>query len=273
MPAVFNDTDPFNDSKGEYDMGEAWFERSFREDYLLVYTHRTEEAAEQEIENMLRHLPVNRSGRVLDLGCGSGRHARALARRGYEVVGVDLSRVLLALAEELNTYPNLTFQRMDMREVPFEDEFDIVVNLFTSFGYFQTQEENEKVVHNMAKALKQGGEAVIDYLNPGYVRSHIVPHSVRETNGLTIEETRWIEDGSVKKKIVIHDPESPEPRTYWEQVRLYEVDEMKDMLRAAGFGEMEVFGDYSYQPYDPEKSPRMIFYARKNEPDCNPTGG
>ncbi|MBO8163261.1 MAG: class I SAM-dependent methyltransferase [Brevibacillus sp.] len=242
-------------------MADAWFEKSFREDYLLVYRHRDEASADREIANLLDHLPVRKTGRVLDLCCGSGRHSRALARRGYEVVGVDLSPVLLEIAREQNTYDNLVFHQYDMREIPFVSEFDIVVNLFTSFGYFATDEENARVVHNMARALKPGGEVVIDYLNPAYIEAHLIPESERETNGLLIRERRWIESGFVKKEITIVDAEQPNPRQYLEQVRLYHSDEMEQMLRAAGFGGIKLFGDYEYNAYDRETSPRMIFYA------------
>ncbi len=244
-------------------MGEEWFERSFREDYVLVYKHRDEASADAEIANLLTRLPIQRTGKVLDLCCGSGRHSRALARRGYEVVGVDLSAVLLELAEEQNTFPHLHFYRYDMREIPFVEEFDIVVNLFTSFGYFSTDAENAKVVHNMAKALKKGGEVVIDYLNPAYVKANLVSHSTKEVSGLFIEEERWLEDGFVKKSITVQDAEAGEPRTYLEQVRLFQVDEMTSMLKQAGFGRIQVFGDYEFNSYEKETSPRMIFYAIK----------
>lgn len=245
-------------------MGEAWFERSFREDYILVYQHRSETSADQEVANLLTHLPIRSTGRVLDLCCGSGRHSRALARRGYDVVGVDLSLVLLALANERKSNSNLSFYQYDMRKIPFENEFDIVVNLFTSFGYFSSDEENATVVRNMARALKTNGQAVIDYLNPAYVRAHLVPNSVREVGGLYIEEKRWIEDGFVKKQIVVNDVEVAEPRQYLEQVRLFEADEMIAMLTQAGFSEIQLFGDYTYAPYVGAQSQRMICYAVKS---------
>ncbi len=244
-------------------MVEAWFERSFREDYVLIYRHRDEESADKEVANLLARLPIKQAGRVLDLCCGSGRHARAFARRGYEVVGVDLSHVLLQLAKEQNTYENLTLYQYDMREIPFADEFDLVVNLFTSFGYFSTDEENQRVVANMAKALKQGGQVVIDYLNPSYVKANLIPASSKVIEGLYIDETRWIENGYVKKRIVVKDAESDEPREYVEQVRLYEAHAMKEMMERAGFEEIELYGDYSYTTYDLEASPRMIFFAKK----------
>ena len=242
-------------------MTEAWFERSFREDYLLVYQHRDETSADQEITNLLNHLPIRQTGRILDLCCGSGRHSRAFARRGYEVVGVDLSPVLLSLAKEQND--RLHFYQYDMRDIPFDNEFDVVVNLFTSFGYFNTDEENAKVIRNMARALKQGGEVLIDYLNPAYVQANLVPHSEREMDGLSIEESRFIENGYVKKRITVRDAELSNPREYMEQVRLYEQDDMIRMLKEAGVHQIQVFGDYTFQAYKGEASPRMIFFGMK----------
>ncbi|MBY0084735.1 MULTISPECIES: class I SAM-dependent methyltransferase [Brevibacillus] len=244
-------------------MAEEWFERSFREDYVLVYRHRDDSAADGEIANLLERLPVKDTGRVLDLCCGSGRHSRALARRGYEVVGVDLSPVLLQLAEEQNTYPQLSFARCDMRDIPFREEFDIVVNLFTSFGYFSTDEENANVIRNMAQALKKNGEVVIDFLNAAYVIDNLVPHSTKEVSGMLIKEERWIQDGFVKKRILISDESSNEPREYMEQVRLFSAQQMIAMLTEAGFEKIQVFGNYLFEEYVAHESPRMIFYAVK----------
>lgn len=246
-------------------MAEDWFERSFREDYVLVYQHRDDTAADEEIANLLRRLPIKKTGRVLDLCCGSGRHSRALARRGYEVVGVDLSPVLLKLAEEQNTYPHLHFVRGDMRDIPFHEEFDVVVNLFTSFGYFSSDAENARVVGNMAKALKTGGEVIIDFLNPAYVQQNLVPYSTKEVAGMRIEENRWIEDGFVKKRITLQELNGGEPREYLEQVRLYSVEQMSAMLEESGFGQIQIFGDYQFQPYQENDSPRMIFFAIKQK--------
>ncbi|USG63793.1 methyltransferase domain-containing protein [Brevibacillus ruminantium] len=244
-------------------MAEEWFERSFREDYVLVYQHRDDTSADREIANLLDRLPIKRTGRVLDLCCGSGRHSRALARRGYEVVGVDLSHVLLQLAQEKNEFPHLHFYQHDMRHIPFQDEFDIVVNLFTSFGYFSTDQENAQVVHNMAKALKAGGELVIDYLNPAHVKANLVAKSKKETAGLLIEEERWLAGGFVRKRIEVREGEQSEPRVYQEQVRLFTEIEMIAMLENAGFVNIQTFGDYQFQAYQDEQSPRMIFYAQK----------
>jgi hypothetical protein len=148
-----------------------------------------------------------------------------------------------------------------MRAITFHEEFDIVVNLFTSFGYFTSDQENAKVIGNMAKALKVGGEVIIDYLNPAYVKENLVPHSTKEVAGMMIEEERWIENGFVKKKITLREHDGREPREYMEQVRLYSVEQMTAMLEEAGFGEIQIFGNYQFQPYQDAESPRMIFFA------------
>ncbi|WP_103108679.1 class I SAM-dependent methyltransferase [Brevibacillus reuszeri] len=244
-------------------MAEEWFERSFREDYVLVYRHRDDSAADGEIANLLERLPIKSTGRVLDLCCGSGRHSRALARRGYDVVGVDLSPVLLQLAEEQNTFPQLSFARCDMRNIPYKGEFDIVVNLFTSFGYFSSDEENATVIRNMSQALKTQGEVIIDYLNPAYVTANLVAESTKEVGEMLIKEKRWIENGFVKKRIEIHEGANSEPREYHEQVRLFEVEQMISMLEQSGFGQIQVFGNYQFEEYVANESPRMIFYAIK----------
>lgn len=241
-------------------MDTAWYRKSFQEDYSILYKHRDEQSARQEVESLLRCLPLPESGRVLDFCCGDGRHSRALARHGYEVVGFDLSSYLLAEARRKTKNENVTYYQYDMREVPFAEEFDVLFNLFTSFGYFEDDRENEIVIQRMAQALKPGGKLVLDYLNPEYVRKHLVPESVRDVNGKHIVEQRMIEDGFVVKKIVI--TEQGDERVFWERVRLYRVDEMKKMLEQAGIDVLAVYGDYNLDIYGPETK-RMILFGQK----------
>ncbi|WCN38826.1 class I SAM-dependent methyltransferase [Aneurinibacillus uraniidurans] len=241
-------------------MGGEWFVQSFQEDYSTLYRHRDEQSARQEVESLLRLLPLPKTGRVLDFCCGDGRHSRALAQHGYEVVGFDLSAYLLSEARCKTKKENVTYYQYDMREVPFNEEFDVLFNLFTSFGYFADDAENEKVIKRMAQALKPEGKLVIDYLNPEYVRAHLVPESVRDVDGKHIIERRTIEDGFVVKQIIITEQE--EERTFWERVRLYSADEMETMLDRAGIKLLDVYGDYTLAPYGPEMK-RMILFGQK----------
>lgn len=157
-----------------------WYEKSFGEDYLVVYKHRDFGGARKEVERMISWLGLPPGSKVLDLCCGMGRHSLALAEAGYEVTGVDLSEVLLREARSQKGAEQVTWLRSDMRDLPLTGGFDAVVNLFTSFGYFEEDEEQVKVLREIYRMLKPGGKFVIDYLNPAYVIRHLVPHSTRE---------------------------------------------------------------------------------------------
>jgi ubiquinone/menaquinone biosynthesis C-methylase UbiE len=235
-----------------------WYEQSFGEDYLKVYKHRSSEAADQEVHQLFDWLPIKSGAEVLDLCCGMGRHSFAIHALGYDVTGIDLSSVLLREAKSLRDDRPIEFNQGDMRELPYEDEsFDAVVNLFTSFGYFDHVEEDAKVLAQIHRVLRPDGIYVIDFLNPVYVRDHLVPHSTKEVDGETILEERWLEDSRVHKKITIQE------RVYFERVRLYSSDQMTDMLAHAGLQINGIMGDYSGKSYDAAKSKRMIFWGSR----------
>lgn len=242
-------------------MDTKWYEKSFQEDYTTLYQHRDEESARREINSLLQSLPLPKPPgvKVLDLCCGNGRHSRALASYGYDVTGVDLSSYLLEQARQKSKGDKISFYQYDMREIPFVNEFDILVNLFTSFGYFMEDKEHENVALRMAQALKPGGHLVMDFLNPLFVKESLVPFSQREVDGMKIEERRKIEGEFVIKEIRIF--ENGEERKLWERVRLYTVDQMKEILHHAGFVVHNVYGDYDFSLYS-TASKRMILYAQ-----------
>ncbi|MCS7458774.1 methyltransferase domain-containing protein [Paenibacillus doosanensis] len=239
-----------------------WYRKSFGDDYLLVYKHRDVEGAYQEVKKMIEWLQLPQGAKVLDLCCGMGRHSMALNDFGYSVTGIDLSDVLLAEADRLNERRQVRFLQGDMREVPLQESFDAVVNLFTSFGYFEQDEENERVLGEIARLLAPSGQFIVDFMNPDYVKRHLVPFSSRQEGFCTIEETRRIEDGFVRKTIVVSEQGSPE-RTYLEQVKLYGLEPFLAMLDRAGLEVSDVYGDYNASPYDRETSQRMIFVGRR----------
>ena len=188
----------------------AWYQKSFGNDYLIVYKHRDLQGAYHEVKKMIDWLGLKQAAEVLDLCCGMGRHSMALAEFGYDVTGVDLSEVLLNEAVKLDEGKQVTWLRGDMREVPLDRQYDAVVNLFTSFGYFDEDEQNEKVLHEIHRLLKEGGRFIIDFLNPVYVQTNLVPQSERMEEDLLIREARAIEDGFVRKRIVISQQGGPE---------------------------------------------------------------
>ncbi|TXK84676.1 class I SAM-dependent methyltransferase [Paenibacillus sp. N3.4] len=240
----------------------AWYQESFGNDYLIVYKHRDMKGAYHEVKKMIDWLGLPQGSQVLDLCCGMGRHSMALAEFGYKVTGVDLSEVLLNEAVKLDSSKEVKWLRGDMREVPLKEQFDAVVNLFTSFGYFDEDEQNEKVLHEIHRLLKPSGRFIIDFLNPVYIKANLVPQSERTEEGLCIRETRTIEDGCVRKRIVISEVGSQD-RHYLEQVKLYDRMTFEVMLQKAGLTIDNVYGGYDGQAYEAETSSRLIFVGYK----------
>lgn len=249
----------------DHDRLHEWYRESFGEDYLIVYRHRTFSDAEREVRRMIGWLDLPAGARVLDVGCGTGRHAVALRKLGYQVTGLDLSETLLAHARRLAPDSEIDWRHGDMRDMPFPAGcFDAVVNWFTTFGYFATDEENARVLGEIARVLKPGGRFLLDYLNPAYVRLHLVPLSERidEPTGYRIREVRDIRDGRVVKRITVTPP-SGERRCYVESVRLYGLEDFLRMTAEAGLSIEQVRGDYDGSPYDAERSKRLILIGGK----------
>ncbi|GGK12323.1 methyltransferase [Caldalkalibacillus thermarum] len=242
-------------------MGEPWYVHSFTEDYLKIYAHRNDEAAEQEVAQIVNVLGMKKGSAVLDLCCGHGRHSRALARRGFQVTGLDLSQVLLAEAEKRNGEFGIRYVQGDVRHIPFTDEFDYVLNLFTSFGYFETRKENLSVFRGISSALKTNGQFLIDFLNPGYVKRNLVPYTERQADKLFIVERRQIQGNQVVKTIEVREGE--QVRHYKEQVQLFTYEEMEEMMKEAGLKVTDVYGSLEQEAYDPVHSPRMIIIGER----------
>ena len=235
-----------------------WFEEWFGEDYLRIYQHRDESEAERAVHLIAAHLPGGAIGAVLDLACGAGRHSKPLCERWW-TVGLDLSASLLRVARR--EAADAPYVRADMRELPFADQsFDLVVNLFTSFGYFEDDREHARVLNRVRDAMKPGGTFVIDFLNASQVRRNLVPYDERVANGVTIEQSRTItpDDRFVEKTIRLRE----RGREYVERVRLLSAGDLERMLEAAGFDVVHCFGDYTGARWS-ENSPRTILFASR----------
>lgn len=237
----------------------TWYKDWFGEDYLKVYPHRDEAEANRQVDFVERILKLKLSQKILDLGCGNGRHANELSQQGYQVTCLDLSSVLLSLARKKYSSDSccIRFVRADMRHIPFANAFDSVVSFFTTFGYFKTDEENLRTLKNIAQALKPGGTFLQDYLNKSFVVENLVPYDSRQENGFEIIQERHYnrDEERIEKKITLK--ENGKVREYFESVRLYTLEEMKDLLANTELRLEKTFGDFDGSPFTNE-SPRLI---------------
>ena len=243
---------------------EDWYERSFSALYPILYAHRTVEAALPEVEFASRVLRILPHEHVLDMACGSGRHMLHLQRFADRVVGVDFSHTLLGHARE-TLGPNGCLVRGDMRAIPFENAFDAVCSFFTSFGYFQTDEEDRATLGGVQRALRKGGRFLLDYFNSDYAQSTLIPCSTRSFDGYEIDEQRWLDTTTkrLNKRIHITDVTGRE-HTFLESVRVFSTADMNRLFTESGLNIEAWYGDYSGGPISPS-SPRMIIVARKGD--------
>ena len=234
-----------------------WFESWFNEDYLALYRHRDMADANRQISLILSTLKPRPSDNILDLGCGEGRHSEILHQHGLKPTGIDLSAVLIKRGK--SQFPHLNLSVGDMRFI--SGKFDIILSLFTSFGYFDEDSENMAVLNSVSQALNPSGTYWLDYLNPAFVRANLEPETVRElAPGQRVIEKRQIV-GDMVIKDIIFEMDNGEKR-YQERVKLYDKPRLEDMLRDAGLYPVGSFGNYEGARWSPE-SPRTILYAEK----------
>ncbi len=239
---------------------EGWYRRAFGELYLLVYSHRNEDLAQREIDFLLQKLNLPTGSWVLDLCCGSGRHLRFLRKAGLCAVGLDLSSALLSEAASKRGLRG-ALVRGDMRHLPFERTFKCVLNLFSSFGYFASDRENERALREMVRVLEPGGWLVVDHINRPYLERTLVPRSEEEFPEGRLVQERRISGKRVEKEITwIRKGE--EPLHVHESVRVYTRTELEELLQRFGLEVKWWWGGFEAQPLAAH-SPRMIAVARK----------
>lgn len=241
-----------------------WYVDAFRSDYIDRYAHRGEDEAKANIDALLQWLPLNSLDAILDLACGAGRHLIALRQAGFtRLAGLDLSADLLDRARKRFRELGISDIRLihaDMRSIGFVDHFDVVLSLFSSFGYFATDAMNAAVIHAIAHALKRGGTVVIDTMNPPYVRATLVAEEQFDRGGQQVRITRNLTSDQRVEKHFLVSRGGVHSHEFFESVRMYGREEMAAMLEGEGFTDIRLAGGLDGREYTPS-SPRLVVTA------------
>ncbi len=244
---------------------ENWFDTTY---YHQLYKHRNDEEAERFIAKLISLLKPSANELVLDLACGRGRHSVFLNNHDLNVIGFDLSEKNITAAKKMSAKmtrsdgenPTLHFEIKDMRKNFGESKFSIIFNLFTSFGYFQNEEDDLLVLANVSKALIPGGVFVFDFLNAGVIKTIDFKDEKLTVDNIEFHFSKSIENNYIIKKITVID--SGKTHSFTEKVKLIDKGWFEKSFSAVGLNIQNIFGDYELNPYS-ANSERLIIIAKK----------
>ena len=229
----------------------SWFDTPF---YHILYKDRDYVEAENFMSNLTNYLNLPEQGKILDLACGKGRHSVFLNSIGYDVTGVDLSENSIAHAKQFEN-ETLHFKVHDMCK-PFNETFDAVFNLFTSFGYFENEDDNLKTIEAIKADLNDYGFGVIDFMNTEYVIDTLVTEDIKTVDGIDFVQKRKLENGYIIKDISFSvDGEDYE---FQERVKAFSLQDFELLFEKAGVYLIDIFGDYKLNKFYKKSSERLI---------------
>lgn len=229
----------------------SWFDSPY---YHILYKERNYREAQLFMDNLTHYLNLPEKAKVLDLACGKGRHSIYLNQLGFNVIGADLSENSILEAQK-NSNETLHFQVHDMREI-FEDKFDAIFNLFTSFGYFENDEDNLTTLKAIKESLTEYGFAVIDFMNVTNVLNTLVPKEVKHVDGIDFHIKRYLKDGHIYKEINFVD--QGHNFHFTEKVKALTLKDFEEMMEEAGIFLLDIFGDYKLKKFHKTESERLI---------------
>jgi SAM-dependent methyltransferase len=218
----------------------AWYVDFFRKDYLNVYGHLfTAERAEKEAVFVEKALELTAGARVLDLCCGPGRHSVPLAQHGFDVISLDLNPAYLELARHAAEAGNVSLKTVvaDMREIPFQSYFDAIVNMYSSFGYLESEAEDARVLESAAKASKPGGRLFLDMLNREWAVANYIQNDWHSGEDGTLYVERRDLDLATSRmhvRFTIVGPNGARRESVGHNIRLYTLTEMTRLLHLDG---------------------------------------
>ena len=237
-----------------------WFDTWFNTPYYhLLYKDRNMDEAEFFLKNLLNHLMPNKDDKFLDIACGKGRHAIFINKMGYNIEGIDLSKESIQYANSF-TNDKLNFNVHDMRNYYKKDEIDVVLNIFTSFGYFDNPGDNLKAIQAMSDNLKKGGKIILDFMNAKKVVNELVTSELKTVENIDFNIKRSYENGYIFKDIYFTDTEEYH---FQEKVQALFLSDFIDLFEKSDLKIINLWGDYSLNDFNTIHSPRLIILAQK----------
>ena len=229
----------------------SWFDTPY---YHILYKDRDYEEAQQFMDNLTHYLNLPEEAKILDLACGKGRHSIYLNSLGFDVTGSDLSENSIKEASK-DANDTLHFKVHDMRD-SFEEKYDAIFNLFTSFGYFENDADNLKTLISIKESLTEYGFAVIDFMNVEFVIDNLVPTEIKTVEGIDFHIKRYVKDNHIFKEIDFED--NGEKFHFTEKVQALRLADFEAMMEEAGIFLLDVFGDYKLRTFYKNQSERLI---------------
>ncbi|MBU2940343.1 class I SAM-dependent methyltransferase [Lacinutrix sp. C3R15] len=237
--------------KSEKEWFASWFDSPF---YHILYKDRDYTEAQHFMDNLTNYLNIPEGGNILDLACGKGRHSIYLNTLGYNVTGIDLSPNSIAHAKQFEN-DTLHFNVHDMSK-PYTKKFDAVFNLFTSFGYFENEEDNLNTIKAIKAEINTNGFAVIDFMNSEYVIDNLVAEDVKIVDGIAFTQKRYVENGYIIKDITF--TADNKNYSFQERVRGFTLADFEALFNKAGVYLLDIFGNYKLQKFHAKQSERLI---------------
>ena len=229
----------------------SWFDTPY---YHILYKERNFREAQIFMDNLTHYLNLPEKAKVLDLACGKGRHSIYLNQLGFDVLGADLSENSIAEASK-NSNETLHFKVHDMRE-PFEEKYDAIFNLFTSFGYFENDEDNLTTLKAIKESLSEYGFAAIDFMNVNQVVNTLVPDEIKVVDEIEFHIKRYLKDGHIYKEIDFED--KGQKFHFTEKVKALTLHDFEQLMDEAGIYLLDIFGDYKLKKFHKTESERLI---------------
>lgn len=238
-----------------------WYQNWFSSPYYhILYNQRNDEEAELFIDNLCSLLQPVTNSKILDIASGRGRHAVYLNKKGYDVTGIDLSFTNVKFSKQFEN-EKLHFFQHDMRHLLFINYFDIALNMFTSFGYFETERDHVNALRSFRKSLKPDGVLVLDYFNTEKIVKNLARQEVKSVDNIDFNITKKVSDGKIIKSIAFEHKDKD--YHFKEEVKAFSASDFEKLFKLSGFKVDKLFGDYHLNSFDPLKSDRLIFICSK----------